>query len=244
MIEPLFETSFTLRAPDVDLYGRMKADALLTRLQEAAGDHANLLGAGFSALRQRGIAWVLSRMALEMDCWPILGQRVTLRTWPGKTRLGLFPRYFMLEDESGAQLGRASSLWVLLDLDQRQMVQPQSCGITVAENLTLTPPMPAPGKIRPLEEAKEQLRQYAPVYGDFDINGHVNNTRYTAWLCDLFPAEWYQHRCIRSLLIHYHNEILPGQPLQLALRQQGDRFTLTGSGDSEFFALSGNWRAV
>lgn len=24
----------------------------------------------------------------------------------------------------------------------------------------------------------------APQYSDFDVNGHVNNTKYLAWLCD------------------------------------------------------------
>ena len=240
MAQPLFETSFTLRSPDTDLHAFWRPDAILTRLQEAAGDHASMLGAGFDALRQNNVAWVLSRMALEMDRYPVLGQRVTLRTWPGKARLGLFPRYFVLEDEGGAQLGRASSLWVLLDLQQRQMVQPQSCGVTVAENLELAPPMAAPGKIRPLEAA-EQVTQRLPVYSDFDINGHVNNTRYATWLCDLFPAEQYKNRCIRDLLIHYHNEILPDQAVQLTLRQQNDAFTLQGSGDKPFFALSGSW---
>ena len=39
-------------------------------------------------------------------------------------RRWFFPRYFIFRDASGAEIGRAGSLWVLLDIHTRKMTKP------------------------------------------------------------------------------------------------------------------------
>ena len=104
----------------VDFTGHWQPGAIFRAMQEAADGHCHVLDLTFEHLRELGVAWVLSRAHLHMEDYPILGQRVTVRTWPGKTKHMFFPRYFTFEAE-GKTLGCASTLFVLMDLEERKI---------------------------------------------------------------------------------------------------------------------------
>ena len=65
-------------------------------------------------------------------------------------------------------------------------------------------------------------------FSDLDVNGHMNNTRYLDWLCDLIPADFHREHPVKAVTICYMSEALEGQQLQLSwtdgevLRVDGD----------------------
>ena len=89
----MLENTFTLRVAECDLRGAWRPGAILTELQEAAGLHSAALGCGREALLGVGAAWVVSRLALQMDRYPLYGEKITVRTFHGPARHSLFPRY-------------------------------------------------------------------------------------------------------------------------------------------------------
>ncbi len=229
MSEILFESECTLRARDTDYAGFLRPSALLLEMQEAAGTHAELLGAGFEAMRADNLAWVLSRSNIEMDRCPKLGETIRLRTWPAKMRHMIFPRYFEFETPDGAPLGRASTAWVIMDIGARKMTAtPEEARVAIAENNDRPAPLPMPRAPRMLDAPVVTCTRIA-AYADVDINGHVNNTRYIDWLCDALPYETFASRGIQTLGIGYDSEITPGEPVELALALDGDRFSLRGT---------------
>jgi hypothetical protein len=55
----------------VDATGRVTSLALLRYFLEAAWNHAEALGAGFSSLRDAGKFWVLGRLRSEVQKYPV-----------------------------------------------------------------------------------------------------------------------------------------------------------------------------
>ena len=79
----------------------------------------------------------------------------------------------------------------------------------------------------------------ARPYSDFDVNGHVNNTKYIAWLCDALGLEAFDGAYIGDLVAGYEKEIRGHAPLKLTLAREGDSFSFqiaSEAGEKHFVA--------
>ena len=105
-------------------------------MQEIAEEHVmQVESLGYFELRKRSIAWVLTRLELEMTRYPKIGECVNIHTWPGETKHSVYPRYYEFCDEAGEPLGKAASLWVLMDIEKRAMLSSsQSDVVVITEN--------------------------------------------------------------------------------------------------------------
>ena len=83
--------------------------AMLDCMQEAAGMHADRLGAGIRALMEKGLTWVLVRLHVRCASLPSSGQHVLVSTWPAG-RKGIHAlREFRLADDPDGEIVRATS---------------------------------------------------------------------------------------------------------------------------------------
>ncbi len=91
--------------------------------QEMAYHHANQLGFGYDDLKEKQTFWVLSRMKIRIDQYPVWDDKVSVETWHrGMERLfGL--RDFRVMDQSGKILGKATTAWLILDSQTRRPVR-------------------------------------------------------------------------------------------------------------------------
>ena len=230
--------TITLQSRDCDFTGRWKPSEIFTAMQELAGDHAAILGAGYSVLHPVNIAFALTRTELHMDQYPKIGEKVVCRTWPAPVMKWMFPRYFVFESESGEQLGYAATLWVLMDLTERKMVAPSALPAPIPTS-DQKPPLRLPGKAANLT-GEGMAREYLPGYSELDVNGHVNNTRYVSWMCDELGANILKDRSIRSIVVNYAHELLPGQSIVLRSETEGTSFRMSGDIEGvNHFSLSG-----
>jgi acyl-ACP thioesterase len=123
-----------------------------------------------------------------------------------------YPRAAAFYDTEGKLLARAISLWVLMDMDRRTMVLPGKSGVTVAGiERGIEPAAPKSLMIRP----QSQSRTNTVTYSLLDINGHMNNTRYLDWVCDLLPAAFHGSHTLKEFTLCYHSEALENQQVQL-----------------------------
>jgi len=237
-MENVLTQTILLQSRDCDFTGRWKPSEIFTAMQELAGDHAAILGAGYSVLRPANIAFALTRSELHMARYPKIGEKVICHTWPAPVMKWMFPRYFVFESESDEQLGYAATLWVLMDLTERKMVAPAALPSPIPTS-DRKPPLRLPGKAAPLT-GEGSARDYLPGYSELDVNGHVNNTRYVSWMCDELGADVLKDRCIRSIIVNYAHELLPGQMIALRSETEGTSFRMSGDvGGVNHFSLSG-----
>ena len=237
-----YAEEIVLKTRDCDLTGAWRPGAVLEGMQEAATVHSELLGAGRNALKNQGLAWVVTRMELEMDRYPLLEEHVTVETWPMPMRRWFFPRYFLFRDEAGQEIGRAASLWVLLNLENRQMAKSETVAALMPDNRDLPAPLGLPA---PVTEVSGTLAEGAvrPVYTDLDPNCHVNNARYADWACNALGTERMGREELSRLVITFVHELRPGDTVRTELRQLDGAFSFSGfRGDERCFDVGGTLR--
>ena len=237
------ELKHMITPDEADFTGKWRLGDVFRSMQRAAEIHANALGWGYDVLIKKNIAWVLSRTEVQMEEYPNVWDEIIIATWTGLVKHSVFPRYFEFRTANGKVLGKAVTLWVLLDLKERCMVQAEKAGIQVPADVSHEPALPFPAAPRELKETEPLQIGKTPAYMDFDINGHVNNTRYIDWLCDLFAPERYTERRIGHIKVNYAGEILPGTELTLMLAENGDLFSLRDCPEGKaHFTIQGSWK--
>ena len=211
-MEPIFRQNYEISAIHVDCYGRLKPSTILYFSQEAAGGHCDLLRLDWDTMAKRHLFWAVIRHRVQITRLPVLGERITVETWPMPTTRTAYPRSIVALDEKGQELFRAISLWVLMDTQTRAMVLPGKSGVEVAGVLRGNE-LAAPGSIHPMVMENTVTRRVG--YTDLDRNGHMNNTRYMDWIDDLLPSAFHRERPVREFTVCYLNEVTEGQALKL-----------------------------
>ena len=222
-----------------DLTARIKPSAILQIMQEIAGAHAELLGVGRSLLKPMNLAWVLTRVEVRMDRYPLSGEVITVETFPRPNRRMFFPRYFIFRDARGEQIGCGGSTWVVLNIGTRKMDDASRIIPLLPDSSDLISPMGMPATVEEVAgDPAEAL--HLPVYSDLDMNGHVNNTRYLDWCCNTLGIDVMKTHAMKHFVINFNREILPSQEVRTVLRRDGNDFSYSGfSEDWRHFDLGG-----
>jgi acyl-ACP thioesterase len=179
-------------------------------LQEVAAAHAEILGVGVESLIKSGVAWVLSRLHLEIERWPTAEDEIVIVTWPEAANRLYTERRFDIFDPSDQRICKVSSLWLVLDLQRRRPVRlpPQ-----VNDRLKEHELDPEPRKFGALAEPAPIERELAFTVrrSDLDLADHVNNTSYVEWAIEAVPDEIWSSRQLAELEIHFLSECHLGQ---------------------------------
>ena len=223
----IYEKSMSLRVSECGFNGLWRPGALLTEMQEAAGEHCTAMKCGRETLIGQGLVWVVARIGLQVIRYPSFGETLRIRTFHRPVRHRFFPRFFTVHDAQDRLICQASSLWLLMDLETRQSVNANRLPNTMPDNSGLPEPMPMPGAILQ-PDAPETVIPYQPVYTDLDVNGHVNNTKYIDWLCNALGPEIMAEHPPETLTIHYDSEIRPEQQIELRLQRDGLQYRMAG----------------
>ena len=224
-MEFVHTTQYTVTPLHGDCFGRCKPSGLLRFAQDAAGEHCVKLGTDWDSMAAKNYFWAVIRQRMEITRLPGVGETVTVKTWPMPTTRVAYPRATEGFDEAGNSLFKIISIWVIMDMDSRTMVLPVKSGIDVA-GTSFGTELKAPGGLPAGTFDLEYLRTVS--YSDLDRNGHMNNTRYLDWLCDLRSADFHRDHPMKAVTICYMSEALEGQQLQLSYTQ-GDVLRLDGS---------------
>ena len=219
-----FTTYYSVSALHADCFGRCKPSSLLRFAQDAAEAHCLQLGADWDTMAAKNYFWAVIRQRIEITRLPKTGETVTVKTWPMPTTRVAYPRATEGFDEAGNSLFKVISVWVIMDMTSRAMVLPGKSGVDVA-GMTYGTELKAPAGLPAAQAEQEILRNVS--YSDLDVNGHMNNTRYLDWICDLLPAAYHKEHPMKAITICYMSEALEGQQLHLGI-SQGDVFRVDG----------------
>ena len=119
-------------------------------------------------------------------------------------------RDFRLTGADGAECGRASSGWMIIDAAERRLQRPEQAMPQLAAYAGPAPLLGVPTRIEaavpPCPERALEVR-----HSDIDVNGHVNNVRYFEWVLDSLPSQRLTGRRVVGLEASYLSEALLGQ---------------------------------
>ena len=179
------DVAFTVRSYEAGIANHVTLPTLCNYMQEAAGIRAARLGWGIQALQSEGLTWMLSRLRVSVQRYVPWGETITVRTWPSgvKGRL-IAKRCFLGLDEKGAELFRASSEWLYVDMAAQKIAKlPETFADLVPAG---TPDFELPdigGKFVRLPSVDGSV-EILTRHSDLDFNDHVNNVHYVEWMLE------------------------------------------------------------
>ncbi len=206
-----FTKTIKIIPEQVSPFQELRSSAILRILQEMAVEHTESLGYPRSVTNEKGVIWVVAKQHVDIKRLPTYGEIITVSTYPHKPMHVLFPRTYEFRDEKGEVIITAQSIWALIDIKERKMVNPVDYDINVPDmsegrkfNMPLSNRIPFD-----LEGGGEIVAQYSFC----DINGHINNTCYLDIAENLMPIEFLKDHRLKGIDIKYAHEVPLGSKL-------------------------------
>ena len=207
--------NYTIPCYDTDAAWRLKPASFMNLAQEAAGQHAVHLGFGYDDLIKSNTAWILSRVHIEFVDTPKWKDNVVLKTWhKGLNRL-FYLRDFIMTDAEGNEKVRATTSWLVLNLETRRLVRDPELmedGTVCSDNVIETP---ADKVVMPKDIEPEHVMDHVVAYSDVDMLGHTNNAMYMQWAMDAVEYELAASRPVKELTINFNHETKAGDKVMI-----------------------------
>jgi acyl-ACP thioesterase len=217
----VWQETLPVRFGAIDKSDRLTLDAVFQFFQEAAISHAENLGVGREAMARAGQGWILSRISVQVDRRPRYGETVTVRTWPRGGEKLFALRDFDIRDRDDIPVISARSGWIIVDIEKRRPLRPQSVMDTLPLNDGLNALTSGPVGLSERANLPKTGERKA-LYTDVDYNGHVNNVRYIQWIEDALERQFLETAEKMRLDINYLNEILSGEVVEILSAQLAD----------------------
>lgn len=200
-----FRTQITVDIHDVDFNGVARASSLMKYMQGAAQTQLTESGMSYEKLKMQKRVFILSKIKMEFTDTVRAYQPLNAITFPSNSRGYSFLRCYKLEKD-GLTIGRAVSVWALVDTETHALVRVNDFELGLATYDALDIPLTRiviPADI-------QTVGSYTVGYGDTDQNLHMNNTRYPDVYSDFLPLA---NKRIREMTISYINEAPMGETL-------------------------------
>lgn len=215
-------TSYYLPYSFFDFKDELKPSALLDLAQESATASADELGFGYADLKPMGYGFIIVNSYCEFRRPVVLGERVTMQTWPLPPRHVFFERHYraLVEEEEVAAI---ASRWCLVDLQNFSLLPPEAMGEAHAScpYRAVKSVQPPTWKIPHVKDGREVYRMRLGV-SHCDHYLHANNTKYADFFFDCFTMDELRARSIRAFQITYGKQAKPGSELSLVREEVQD----------------------
>lgn len=214
MDEKIGKYEFVAEPFHVDFRGRLSLGILGNHLLNCASFHAKDRGFGIATLNEQHYTWVLSRLVIEMDSYPMDYKKFSIETWVENVYSLFTDRNYRIAGENGETMGYARSIWAMISMEDRKPINLLKINDgKIMDYISDYPcPIEKPSRIKVRETAPAMTHRV--IYSDLDINGHMNSIRYIEHVLDLFDIEYYRKYNIRRFEIAYVAESYFGDTLE------------------------------
>lgn len=222
MDEKIGKYEFVAEPFHVDFRGRLSLGVLGNHLLNCASFHAKDRGFGIATLNEQHYTWVLSRLVIEMDSYPMDYKKFSIETWVENVYSLFTDRNYRIAGENGETMGYARSIWAMISMEDRKPINLLKINDgKIMDYISDYPcPIEKPSRIKVRETAPAMTHRV--IYSDLDINGHMNSIRYIEHVLDLFDIEYYRKYNIRRFEIAYVAESYFGDTLEFFTEETGD----------------------
>lgn len=204
---PDFRYDLSVDVHDVDYNGVAKASALMQYIQSAAQSQLTSIGLSYDELKNKSRAFILSKIKMEFTEAVRSYDRLTAVSYPCESRGFSFLRCYALMRD-GVAIGRAASVWALIDTESRALVPVRDFDLP----LELLPHNDMALERIVMPSSLSEVGIYKVGYADTDQNRHMNNTHYPDMYASFLPMDGVR---IRSLSIQYMAEAPMGESLRV-----------------------------
>lgn len=215
-----YSKTFEIPFYDTDKHGNVTPLSLLAYLGETSGEHTNKIGFGYNQLMELNYAWMLNRWKVKIDRYPKAKEKIIIETWTSSVDRFYATREFIIYDKDKSELGRASTLWIFIDMKRKRPIRIPNDFIEL---------------VSPVEEKLfEDFYKFKKNYciedyldfhirrSDIDYNNHVNNKKYLSWMLETIPQDIYENYILKEFEILYKREILYGNTILAGSKEKNE----------------------
>lgn len=235
------EYTFLAEPFHCDFTNHLFVGHLGNHMLNAADFHSNDRGYGMNYLNPIHKTWVLSRLVIEMDEFPMAYDQFIVETWVEGAMKYFTSRDFKVSSQNGEKVyGYGRSIWAMIDTDSRQPTDISAIHDGLIQEYVETEkecPIGQPSRVKMMNEAK-LVRTIDTYYSDVDVNGHINSVKYIEHIFDLFDLDFYKEHHLQRLDIAYVAESHQGDQLHffvetLQENEYNIRITKTSKNDDK-----------
>jgi len=236
-IEKIWQENHEVSWEDTTVDNHLSITALDRDLLQAAVNHAEHLGFGFTNTSKEDLSWVLFRINIQINRLPSWKEKYTVVTWPSRVGALTAFREFEVADKEGTTLATATSEWSVINLKTRRPRRMSTLPYLfdhLTDRVVLDRPFFKPDPKIEFEE----LFSVTELYSDLDKNGHTNAGKYFDWLSDAI-YENYGSNNVAFISFNYFQECMLGDTVSIQKSQDNSGFIRgfkTGSGKPAFWA--------
>ena len=214
-----YKKEYVVKSYEADCHGFLRLLTLLNWLQDIAVENAQYLGFGFDVCREHNLAWVGSNYVVKINRLPKIDEHISIETWPAEGRLWGAVRDFIIKDEQGNDIIRASSQWVLINYELRRpvLLKKYFPEYHFLPERTIDTDFP---KIEATEG--ESVKEFKVRFDDIDVNNHVNNAVYPLWASESVDSSYRLSHTVEGVEVCFKKEALYGESVAVYCDMQGD----------------------
>ncbi len=228
-IKKIYRQTFTVDSTQTDFAGNIKPSQILSRMQDAAGNHSIILGNGRETLMKHNAFWMLVRLQYRLLRPIHTGEMLTVETWARSIRGAITLRDFAFFVD-GVCVGNAQSGWITADCETRKIIRPSSAGLT--DDFLCTERSEGEA-ISPLNIQEElPFSHFRRVeLSDLDVNCHLNNTKYGDIVFDALSDNELKNGYISRFRLNFQKECLLHETVKVSARKEGTSTFVCGDKD-------------
>ena len=172
---------------DTDASRIVRPSKIVEYMQETANRQCESSGLPLEKLRdEKGLAFILGAISINIYKPLHAYEEIEVRTWCKEARSYIFMRYFDIL-RNGELIAEASSTWVLIDLNNKNMVRASNYDF-LGDKFYYDDPVDSAALLPKAKIAKDtqlfEVGKRKIMYSDIDYNMHMNNTHYPDMVCD------------------------------------------------------------
>lgn len=223
----------------VDVNSRLRAASFMELAQEIASIDVNRIGMSDKDLTQINAVWILAKMHIHFDRVPSRFEEIDLSTWHRGQDGAKFIRDYKMNDAGGNTIVRATSSWIIMDIDDRKILRGVILEPFIKKDAAVSeyaleeycPKISFPSDAEIIADTVHKV-----CYSDIDYNRHTNNTKYILWSLDALPAEVTTGSDISDIIINFNREAHLGEEVSIvAGRKDGEYYIIGKSEDERIF---------
>ncbi len=179
-----------VRYSEVDQDRKLSMTAMINYLQDCVTFQSEDMGVGIDFLAPKNRAWFLSSWQIMIERYPMMGEEITISTWPYEFK-GIYGlRNFTIQDQDGNYLVKANSMWFFFDTAAGRPVRvdEEIAGIYRAIQEPKLDMEYAPRKID-MPDAWQEGEPITVLHHHIDTNQHVNNAQYVEIAREVLPKD-------------------------------------------------------
>ena len=205
----IFKKEYTVGHLDIGTTSKMANIGFLRMLEDIASLHGSTMGLSPVKILETKLTWIILGWHVEILERPQFLEKITISTWITGIYKKIYSfRDFEIYNESGKLIAKASSKWLLYNIEKKmpvRIVDGYLDKFNPVENFVF-------GTLdsTSLKEitADEEVFNYTVLKKDIDVNLHLHNTHYLSIAEETLPMDIFKDNLFNNFNIAYKKQFL------------------------------------